>query len=179
MWMHASFCRELIILSGACVWSLDAYFNLSPINHLYVLFVQMSYQAIFFSSNIISCNFIYNANGIFKLWEFYRSRPSARNKQSVHIVSFPAGRTHSCPSARHTTIYRKAFGYVYWKCDMQKTTTCISYLLFLDGPSWRSNEWLKDTHWRPWRNRLPSKAKRNRKQTHMKSCYKWWRSQYT
>ena len=29
-------------------------------------------------SNIISCSFIYNANGIFKLWAFYRSRPFAQ-----------------------------------------------------------------------------------------------------
>ena len=54
------------------------------------------------SSNIISYNFINNANGIFKLWGFYRSCPSAGNKQSIHVVSFPAGRTRSRPSARHT-----------------------------------------------------------------------------
>ena len=31
--------------------------------------------------------------GFCKLWEFYHSCPSARNKQSIHIVSFPAGHT--------------------------------------------------------------------------------------
>ena len=38
--------------------------------------------------------------------EFYRLRPSAENKQSVHmpIVSFPAGCTLSRPSAGHTAI---------------------------------------------------------------------------
>ena len=34
--------------------------------HLYVLFVEISYQARFCLSNIISCNFIYSANRIFK-----------------------------------------------------------------------------------------------------------------
>ena len=56
------------------------------------------------SSNIISYNVIHNANGIFKSWEFYRLCPFARNKQSVHIVSFLAGHARSRRSARHTTI---------------------------------------------------------------------------
>ena len=34
-----------IILPGGCVWSLDTYFNLSQIYHVYVLFVDVSYQA--------------------------------------------------------------------------------------------------------------------------------------
>ena len=54
-------------------------------------------------SSIISCKFIYNANGKYRLWEFYLPRPSSRNKPSVHIVSIPAGRTHSRSSAAHTT----------------------------------------------------------------------------
>ena len=41
------------------------------------------------SSDITFCNFIDNANGIFQLWEFYHSCPFARNKQSIHSVSFP------------------------------------------------------------------------------------------
>ena len=101
-WTHASFCRELIVLPGACIWSLDTYFNLSPIYHLYVC--QNFIPSKILSSNIISCNLIYNANGIFKLWEFYCSCPSARNKQSVHIASIPPGRTHSRLSAGRTTI---------------------------------------------------------------------------
>ena len=40
------------------------------------------------SSNIISCNFIYNAIGIFQSQEFYRSHLLAGNKQSIHIVIF-------------------------------------------------------------------------------------------
>ena len=36
---------------------------------------------------------LYNANGIFKSWLFYCSRPFAGNKQSVHIISFPVGHT--------------------------------------------------------------------------------------
>ena len=63
------------------------------------------------SSNIISCNYICSANGIFKLWEFYHSCPSARNKQSVHIVSLPAWRTRSHRSAGHITKYQ--YWYVY------------------------------------------------------------------
>ena len=46
------------------------------------------------SLNIISCNSIYNANRSFKLWEFYRSRSSAGNKQIMHIVSFSAQSAH-------------------------------------------------------------------------------------
>ena len=38
---HTSFCRDLIVLPGAC------YFNLSSIYNLYVLFVKISYQARF------------------------------------------------------------------------------------------------------------------------------------
>ena len=37
MWMHASFCRELIVLPGACICSLDTYFNLAPIHYLFYL----------------------------------------------------------------------------------------------------------------------------------------------
>ena len=57
------------------------------------------------SSNIYIMQFICSANGIFKSWEFYRSRPSSGKKQSVHIVSFPAWHMHSHPSAGHTMIY--------------------------------------------------------------------------
>ena len=60
------------------------------------------------SPNIISCNIIYSANGNFKSWAFYRSCPSAGNKQSVHIVSFPSGRTCSCPSAGYTTMRHRS-----------------------------------------------------------------------
>ena len=46
-WTHKSFCQELIVLPGACVWGLDTYFILSPINHFDVIFGEISYQAIF------------------------------------------------------------------------------------------------------------------------------------
>ena len=49
MWMHASLCRQLIVLQGAYIRSLDTYFILSPIYHLYVLFVEILYQARFCS----------------------------------------------------------------------------------------------------------------------------------
>ena len=75
---HTSFCRELIVLPGASVWSLDTYCNPSAIYHLHVLFVEISYQSKILSSNIISCKFIYNANEIFKLWEFYRCREQTK-----------------------------------------------------------------------------------------------------
>ena len=95
--------QELVILSGTCILSLDTYFNLTPINHLYVLFVeiscqakclQISYPAILFTLLIWFSNH-----------EFYRSRPSAENKQWVRTVSFLAGHMHSRPSAWHTTLW--------------------------------------------------------------------------
>ena len=66
-------------------------FSQLPIYHLYVLFVSQNFiPSMILPSNImIFCNFIYNANGIFKSWKFYCSRPSAGNKQSIHIASFP------------------------------------------------------------------------------------------
>ena len=82
---------------------LKSWHLLQPIINLYVLSVKTSHQARFCLLNIISCNFIYNNDGIFKLWEFYHSHPSTGNKQSVHIVSFPARHTRSCPSTGHTT----------------------------------------------------------------------------
>ena len=92
-----------------CLKSGHLYFNLSPMNNLHALFIEISYQAWFCLQNIISCNFIYNANGILKSWEFYHSCPSAGNMQSIGIISFSARRTRSHPSARHTTISRKYF----------------------------------------------------------------------
>ena len=67
MWTHASFCRELVILPGICIWSLDTYFNLSPIFHLFVCSICGNITpSTILSSNITSYNSIYNANGIFK-----------------------------------------------------------------------------------------------------------------
>ena len=43
---------------------------------------------------------------IVKLCEFYRSHPSAGNKQSLHIVSFSAVRMRSRPSAGHNNPYK-------------------------------------------------------------------------
>ena len=51
------------------------------------------------SSNIISCNFIYNSNMILKSWELYCACPFSGNKQCIHIVSFPARCTCSHRSA--------------------------------------------------------------------------------
>ena len=66
MWTHMSFCRELIILPCACVWSLDTYmymyFNLLPSYHLCVLFVGMSYIATFCLQIYSAILKIYNAN---------------------------------------------------------------------------------------------------------------------
>ena len=66
-------------------------FNLSPIYHLYVLLViQLSLHSARFCLQIpISCNFIYNANRIFKLWELYFSSPFDVNTATrVHNVQF-------------------------------------------------------------------------------------------
>ena len=81
------------------------YFNLLPINHLNVFVCRNFIPSKILSSNIISCNIIYSAIRILKSWGFYLSRPSAGNKQNVHIVSFSCQAcTHSRPSARHTII---------------------------------------------------------------------------
>ena len=96
--MHR-FAWNSFVLAGACIWSPDTYINLLPIYHLCALFVriscrasrQISYPAIFF----------YNANGIFNLWEFYCSCPCAGNEQSIYLVSFSPGCTHTHPSAGH------------------------------------------------------------------------------
>ena len=100
-WTQASFCRELFIMSS--VWSLDTCFNQSPIYHLYVLKVKISYtkQDFVFKYHILH-KFIYYASGIFKSWEFYRSCLSARKQQGIHIVSFPAG--HKTISHVHSTV---------------------------------------------------------------------------
>ena len=75
-------------MAGACVWSLDTYIPL-PIYHFYVLFVDISYQA-WFCLQISSPAILFdNVNGMFKS-EFYCSCPSAGNKQSIHIINFPA-----------------------------------------------------------------------------------------
>ena len=42
MWTHVLL--ELFVLLGACVWSLDTSFNLLPIYHLHVLYVEISYE---------------------------------------------------------------------------------------------------------------------------------------
>ena len=82
--------------------------NLSFVIVCFIVICQNCTPSKILSSNIISCNFIYNANGIFKSWEFYHSRPSAGNKKSVHIISFLDGRTwRTC--AGHTMICYKAF----------------------------------------------------------------------
>ena len=84
--------------------SLDTYFNPSSIYDLYVLFLEISHQARFcLQISHPTILFIINAKGIFKLWEFYCSHSFAGNTQSVHIVSFPAGRARSCHSSGHPT----------------------------------------------------------------------------
>ena len=86
-WMHASFWWELIILSHAC---LDTYFDLSPINHLYISICRNFIRSKILSSNI-SCSFIYNANGMFTCREFHRSCPSAGNKKIFTLSVFLLG----------------------------------------------------------------------------------------
>ena len=111
-WTHTLFCREIIVLPRTCLWSLDTYMYmyLSPITNLsFVCFIFRHFiPSKILSSNSIPCNFIYNTNGKFKLWEFYHSHPFAGNKQSALIVSFTVGRMRSCRSAGHTTIYNWA-----------------------------------------------------------------------
>ena len=73
-------------------------------NLLFVCFICRNFiPSQIMSLNIISWNFIYNTQGIFKSWQFYCSHPFGGNKQSVHIVSFPAGRVRSRRSSGHLT----------------------------------------------------------------------------
>ena len=62
--------HELIVLPGAWVWSLDTHFNLSPVYHLYVLFVKISYQARLCLQISYSAILFRMLNGIFKPREF-------------------------------------------------------------------------------------------------------------
>ena len=104
MWTHTSFCQKLIVLLGTCVWSLDTYFNLSPLNHLCVLFVEILYQARFCLQISYPAILFTMQMGLLNPGSFIIHALLPGNKQSVHIVSFPAGRMHSHPSAGHTTI---------------------------------------------------------------------------
>ena len=73
--------------SARCM-RLKSWYLLQPIANLSFvcfLYVEISYQARFSLYQIKSCSFIYNANGIYKLWEFYRSCPFAGNNQSIHM----------------------------------------------------------------------------------------------
>ena len=80
---------ECIFLPDARVKNLDTSYNTlqHPIYHLYVLFCQNFIPSKILSSNIISCNLIYNASKMF----FITDNPSAGNKQNAHIVNFSAG----------------------------------------------------------------------------------------
>ena len=91
-------------------------------------------------SNIISCNVIYYASGLLKLWESYRSRPSAGNKKSIRIVNFPAGRTRSRCTAAYNEMNFKWNNKKYtrnsvmailhnfiWKFDVQLSCTSESH----------------------------------------------------
>ena len=101
------FCREIIDCSAKHM-HLKSWHILQPITNLsfvwIVLFFENFIPSKILSSNIISCNFNFNAKAILRSWEFYRSHPFAGNRQSVHIVSFPAGHTRSHRCAGHTMI---------------------------------------------------------------------------
>ena len=117
MQKHVSFCQELIVQPGTCIWSLATYINLSPMYNMHVLSVKISYQAWFcIQISYLAILFSYNVNGIFKPGEFYHSRPSAGNKRSVHTVSFPAGHMHLHPSAGHITIHIAIYMYKCYSC---------------------------------------------------------------
>ena len=71
----------------------------------------------------------------FKSWEVYRSRPSVGNKQSVRIVSFPAGHMRSRPSAGHMRS-RPSAGHIYQgnstdAISVDLVANCIGCTLFL------------------------------------------------
>ena len=73
---------------------------------------------------------------MFESWEFYRSRPSAGNKQIFHIVSFSAGRTGLRPSAVHSwahgaAILTRTLSYHYDDTDSvaQFLSKCMEKLM--------------------------------------------------
>ena len=108
-WMQALFCRELMIHHSARRMRLKLLTPTSTYrqfnNRLHFLIGRNFIPSKILSSNNISCNFIFNANWIFKSLTFYRSHPSAGNKQSIHIVSFPAGCMRSRPAGSWLCIF--------------------------------------------------------------------------
>ena len=106
LWIMYTLKQQNISLSARnpSFWQAHAFEVLTSTSTYRQFIICMFIPSKILSSNIISCTFIYNANRISKSWEFYRSRPFARNEQSVQLVSFPAGHMDSRPSTWHTTI---------------------------------------------------------------------------
>ena len=92
--MHGFAANSLFCKVHACV-CLDTYFNLSPRFQLDVLYIKISYQARFCLQIIISCSFIYNPNGIFKSWVFYRSHPFAQAGDILVLQRANTAQVHS------------------------------------------------------------------------------------
>ena len=101
----ASCCRELIVLPGACVYSLDTYFNLSPLNHLYVLLVIISYQARFCLQISYPAILFTMLMGFLNRGSFIIHILLLGTSNAFTLSVFPAGHVRSHHSARHMTIY--------------------------------------------------------------------------
>ena len=87
-------------------FAVHAFEVLTPNSIFHQFIICMFYLSKFHTKQDFCLHFIYTGNGIFKLWEFYHPCPSAGNKQSAHIVSFPAG------AHVHVTICKTLWGFL-------------------------------------------------------------------
>ena len=128
MWRHAPFCRKLIVLPGACICSLVTYFNLLSINHLYVLFVEISYQArlcLQISYPAISVTMLI---GFLKSWEFSLFMPFCREQAKHSHCQF------FCWAHRFTSFCRAHGGVLMscWHHMISHVGPCHTYLSYQD-----------------------------------------------
>ena len=147
--MHASFCREVIVLPGACVEVLTPTSTYRQFCHLYVLFVKISYQAIFclqisypailftMLTGFLNCGgFIIHAllpgtSKVFKLSGFCRMHTFmsfcwAHSKVCVSKNSYP-----KCPTSSVSTGHEASF------CGCHGNTVFLA----VEG------EWSGHAHW--------------------------------
>ena len=96
---------QCIVLSGACVWSLDIYFNLSPIYHLYVLFVKISYQARFYLQISYPAILFTMLRGFLNHGSYIIHVLMPGTSKVFTVSAFPVGHARSHRSAGHIMIF--------------------------------------------------------------------------
>ena len=106
------FATNFPFCKGTCVWSLDTYFKLSPIYHLYgmfYLYMFICWNVIprkILSSNIISYKFEFTMLVGFLNCVKFIVHALLPGTSKAFTVSFPAGHTRRHPSAGHTAIFK-------------------------------------------------------------------------